>query len=326
MEMVTLGRSGLKVSAICQGTWQLGGEWGAFDRDAAHATIRTARDLGINFFDTAQAYGFGESERVLGEALADELRTARDDVVIATKGGIRPERGGKTRDASPEWLRRGVDASLEALGTDVIDLYQLHWPDPDVPMDETAGALAELVESGKIRHVGVSNFDVAQMQTFAEYGPLETLQPPYDMFRRQIEDAILPWCQANGVGVLVYGPLAHGLLSGTMTPETTFADDDWRAHSSDFQGDTLRRNLAVVDALRTCADDLAVSLPVLAVAWALANPAVNVAIVGARSPVHLQETIGAVDLRLAPDVLAEIDGILAAAVPAHGSTPEGDPT
>ncbi len=326
MDLVTLGRSGLKVSAICHGTWQLGGDWGVFDRDAAHAAIHTARDLGINFFDTAQAYGFGLSEQVLGEALADELRNARDEVVIATKGGLRPEGGGVVRDASPDWLRRGVDASLRALGTDVIDLYQLHWPDPNVPVDETAGALAGLVETGKIRHVGVSNFDADEMRVFAQHGPLETLQPPYHMFRRQIDDEVLPWCQAHDIGVLVYGPLAHGLLAGTMTTATTFADDDWRAHSGDFQGDTLRRNLAVVAALRNCAADVGVLLPVLAVAWTLANPAVDVTIVGARRPGHLQEIAGAADLRLTPDVMAEIARILDAAAPVRGPSPEGDPT
>jgi aryl-alcohol dehydrogenase-like predicted oxidoreductase len=323
MNTVTLGRSGLKVSRICFGTWQLGGDWGSFDRDAATATIRRARDLGVNFFDSAQAYGFGASERLLGEALADDLRTARDEVVIATKGGIRPEGDHAVRDASRDWLRRGVDASLEALGVEVIDLYQLHWPDLHTPVEETAGAMAELVEEGKIRHVGVSNFDVDQMAAFSAHGPLETLQPPYHMFRRGIEDAILPYCRSHDIGVLVYGPLAHGLLTGTMSESTRFADDDWRARSHDFTGETFRRNLAIVDDLRRFADARGLSLPVLAVAWTLANPAVDVAIVGARHPQYVDEAIRAAEAGLTPEDLAEIDRILARAAPVVGSSPEG---
>lgn len=323
MDKITLGRSGLKVSPICFGTWQLGGEWGSFDRDAATAAIRRARDVGINFFDTAQAYGFGASEQLLGTALADQLRTARDEIVIATKGGLRLEGDQLVRDASPDWLRRGVDASLQALGVDVIDLYQLHWPDPRTPMDETAGALAALVQTGKIRHVGVSNFDVEQLTAFAAHGPLESLQPPYHMFRRDIEDEILPYCRSQGIGVLIYGPLAHGLLAGTMSEATRFAEDDWRDHSPDFTGETFRRNLGVVNALASYADARGVSLPVLAVAWALARPGVDVAIVGARRRQHLDEIVRAADVTLTSEDLAEIDRILAVAAAVVGPSPEG---
>src|SRR3954462_2461154 len=157
MKTTTMGRSGLEVSRIAFGTWQLGGDWGQFDENAAVAAIRRARELGVNFFDTAQAYGFGASERLLGKALRDELTRNRDQLVIATKGGLRMTDTGLVRDASPEWLRQGVDASLTALGVDHIDLYQVHWPDAKVPVAETAGALRDLVAEGKIGHVGVSN-------------------------------------------------------------------------------------------------------------------------------------------------------------------------
>ena len=163
MKSIVLGRSGLRVSRIAFGAWQLGGEWGRFDEDAAVMAIRRARELGVNFFDTAQAYGFGASERLLGKALREEVTAHRDQLVIATKGGLRPTDTGLVRDASPRWLRAGVDASLTALGIDHIDLYQVHWPDPEVPAAETAGALGELVAEGKIGHVGVSNYDPAQM-------------------------------------------------------------------------------------------------------------------------------------------------------------------
>jgi aryl-alcohol dehydrogenase-like predicted oxidoreductase len=156
MKFTTLGRSGLEVSRIAFGTWQLGGDWGQFDEDAAVAAIRRARELGVNFFDTAQAYGFGASERLLGTALRQELIRSRDELVIATKGGLRQTESGLVRDASPDWLRKGVDGSLTALGIDHIDLYQVHWPDPTVPAAETAGVvLGELITEGKIGHVGV---------------------------------------------------------------------------------------------------------------------------------------------------------------------------
>ena len=190
LNTVRLGMTDLEVSPIAFGTWQLGGDWGKFDEGEAVAAIRQARDLGVNLFDTAQGYGFGASERVLGKALRDELDNHREEVVIATKGGLRMTGGegpALVRDSSPQWLRKGVDSSLEGLGVDHIDIYQVHWPDPKVPFAETSGALQELVDAGKIRHVGVSNYDAAQMAAFAETRPVETLQPPYDLFRRGIE-------------------------------------------------------------------------------------------------------------------------------------------
>ena len=196
MKTTTLGRSGLMVSRIAFGTWQLGGDWGRFDEDAAVAAIRRARELGVNFFDTAHAYGFGASERLLGKALRDELTRNRDQLVLATKGALRMTDSGLVRDASPQWLRQGVDASLTALGIDHIDLYQVHWPDPKVPVTETAGALRELVTEGKIGHVGVSNYDAPQMAEFARTLPVETVQPPYHLFRREIEDEVLPYSLA----------------------------------------------------------------------------------------------------------------------------------
>ncbi len=193
MNRVRLGASGLEVSPIAFGTWQLSGDWGRFDEEEAIAAIRFAHERGVNFFDTAQAYGFGASEELLGRAVRD---LPRDEVVIATKGGLRmDDERGLLRDSSPEWLRQGVESSLKALGMDYIDLYQVHWPDSYVPFAETAGVLNELVEEGKIRHVGVSNFNPDQMDEFARTRPVETLQPPYSLLNREIEDSILPYCQ-----------------------------------------------------------------------------------------------------------------------------------
>jgi aryl-alcohol dehydrogenase-like predicted oxidoreductase len=325
MKTTTLGRSELNVSRIAFGTWQLGGEWGHFDEDAAVTAIRRARELGVNFFDTAQAYGFGASERILGKALRDELRRDRDELVIATKGGLRQTDSGLVRDASPEWLRRGVDASLAALGVDRIDLYQLHWPDPTVPAAETAGALGYLVTEGKIGHVGVSNFNTAQMTAFSETLAVQTLQPPYHLFRREIEDEVLPYCREHNIGVLVYGPLAHGLLTGTLNAHTAFESDDWRRTSAVFTGDTYRRNLATVRALSIFAAELDITVSQLAIAWTLANPAVHVAIVGARRASHVEDSLAAANVSLSDADLAEIDTIMTSAIPVAGPSPEGMP-
>jgi aryl-alcohol dehydrogenase-like predicted oxidoreductase len=323
MQTVTLGATGLEVTPLAYGTWQFGGDWGPVDEQAAITAIGHARTLGINFFDTAQGYGFGRAERLLGRALAADLRTARDSVVIATKGGLRMDGDRLVRDASPAWLRKGVEASLDALGTDYIDLYQVHWPDPATPIRESAAGLAELVREGLIRHVGVSNYTTAQIEEFSAVLPAETIQPPYHLFRRDIEAGLLPYAAAHHIGVLAYGPLAHGLLGGAITEATTFGPDDWRSHSPAFTGAGFARNLQVVAALRAFAARRGASVAQLAVAWVLAHPAVQVAIVGARTPAHLAESLGALDLTLSQADLAGIDHIMAAAVPVGGPTPEG---
>jgi aryl-alcohol dehydrogenase-like predicted oxidoreductase len=316
-----LGKSGLEVSRIAFGTWQLGGDWGPTDTEAATKAIRRAADKGVTFFDTAQAYGFGQSEQLLATALRG---LHREDLVIATKGGLRPEGAGIVRDASAGWIRQGVEASLHSLDTDYIDLYQLHWPDPSTPFEETADELGKLVADGKIRHVGVSNFDVEQMEAFSATLPVETLQPPYHLFRRDIEADVLPYTAANDIGVLVYGPLAHGLLSGHLAPDTVFEPGDWRSKSRVFHGDSFARNLRAVDRLRDLAQEkMGITLAQLAVAWVLHNPAVHVAIVGTRSPDHVEEALAAADLELEDEMMEQIDQIMVEAVPVGGPSPEG---
>ena len=318
-----LGATDLEVFPIAFGAWQLGGEWGEFDQDEGVAAIHHARELGVNLFDTAQGYGFGASERLLGSALRDDLDNSRDEVVIATKGGLRMTDDGLVRDSSPDWLRRGVDESLQALGIDHVDLYQVHWPDLKVPFAETAGALQGLVDEGKIRHVGVSNFDASQMAEFGRTRPVETLQPPYDLFRRDIEAEILPYCREHDVGVLVYGPLAHGLLTGAMDENTTFAPDDWRSGAPFFKGQGFRRNVQVVRGLeRFASEQLGVSVSRLAIAWTLANSAVHAAIVGARSPKHIEDSIAAAELDLSEADLERIDEIMAGSLAMSGPHPE----
>ncbi|HYR16674.1 MAG TPA: aldo/keto reductase, partial [Mycobacterium sp.] len=227
--------------------------------------------------------------------------------------------------ASPDWLRKGVDASLTALGIDHIDLYQVHWPDATVPAAETAGALRDLITEGKISHVGVSNYNAEQMAEFSATLPVETLQPPYHLFRREIEDEVLPYCLDNNIGVLVYGPLAHGLLTGMLSAHTPFADDDWRATSTVFKGGTYRRNLATVRALEKFAADRGITVSQLAIAWTLANPAVHVAIVGARQVGHIEDSLSAVDISLTDSDLDEIETIMDDAAPVAGPSPEGMP-
>jgi len=322
MRNTVLGKTGLDVSRIAFGTWQLGGDWGSFDEDAAVAAIRHARELGVNFFDTAQAYGFGRSEQVLGRALADELRRDRDSLVIATKGGINPG-SERPRDAGRKWLRQGVEESLRALDLDHIDLYQVHWPDPDTPAEETAGALQELVDEGKIRHAGVSNYDAAQLAAFDRTRPVETLQPPYHLFRRGIEQEVLPYTREHNIGVLAYSPLASGLLTGTLTQDATFEDSDWRANSSAFRGEMLRQNLAVVDRLKEFAEQRGITVSQLAIAWVLAQEGVHVAIVGARSARNIENSLAAAEVDLSAEDLAEIERITADGVSIEGAAPEG---
>jgi aryl-alcohol dehydrogenase-like predicted oxidoreductase len=304
MEYIELGKSGLTVSRICFGTWQFGGDWGSIERDEAIAAVRAALDAGITFFDTAQAYGFGDSEALLAEALGDDIH--RDDVIVATKGGLRATGSGVERDSSPELLRDGVEQSLRHLGVEAIDLYQVHWPDRGTPFEETGAALEQMVDEGKLRHVGVSNFSPAQMEELSRTIEVETDQPPYNLFNRGIEEDVLPWCLEQDIGVLVYGPLSHGLLSGSFDP-SKLAEDDWRRGHEPFEGEALRRNLEVVERLERFAEQRGHTLAQLAVAWVLAQPGVHVAITGARRPAHIDGIAPAADMRLSDADLAEIE-------------------
>ncbi len=321
MRSVRLGKTDLEVSTLALGTWAYGGDWGSFDEEEAKATIRRALELEVTLFDTAQGYGFGVAERLLANALWKVVD--RGEVVCATKGGLRMDGDSLVRDDSAKWLRAGVESSLRNLATDYIDLYQVHWPDLHTPAEETAQVLEDMVSEGKIRHVGVSNYGPAEMDELAAHGRVETLQPPYHMFHRDIEEEILPYAAAHDIGVLVYGPLAHGLLAGGMDPATTFADDDWRSHSPDFTGAHFARNLEVVERLKAFGRERDVPLAQLAVAWALSHPAVDVAIVGARRPSQFEGLAPAGDLTLSVADREEIEGILADAVRMVGPTPEG---
>ncbi|MGI8585165.1 MAG: aldo/keto reductase [Thermoleophilaceae bacterium] len=322
MRYTKLGETDLEVSRVCFGTWQTGGDWGAVEEREATAAARKALELGVNFFDTAQGYGWGESERLLGKSLELGSASQRGDVVIATKGGLRMDGDDLLRDSSREWLRKGIEQSLRALGTDYVDLYQVHWPDRDTPFEETGAALAELVDEGKARYVGVSNFDAEEMDELGRTRRVDSLQPPYHLFRRDIEEGVLPHCRERGIGVLVYGPLAHGLLTGKFDTDTEFDSDDWRGQSSVFQGEEFEGNVQIVKELGRYAEQHGHSVAQLAVAWTLANPAVDVAIVGARRPDHIEGTAPAADIDLSSDDLRDIEEIVEGAVPVGGPSPE----
>jgi len=313
----------LEVSRIGLGAMGMShGYTGAGSDDAESIrTIHWALELGVTLIDTAEIYGPYVNEELVGRA----LKGHRDQAVIATKFGLVSHAGAGPwkLDSTPANIRAAVQGSLQRLGTDYIDLYYQHRVDPNTPIEDTVGALAELVAEGKIRHVGVSNYGPAEMESLRRFTAVETLQPPYHLFRREIEADVLPYCTAHGMGVLVYGPLAHGLLSGSMTAHTTFAADDWRSQSADFSGETFARNLAVVEELERFATDRGLSLVELAVAWTLSHPAVDVAIVGARRPAQLEGSVRAADVKLTDEDRVEIDRIMGPAAPVHGPNPEG---
>jgi aryl-alcohol dehydrogenase-like predicted oxidoreductase len=324
MKFCRYGNTNVEVSRIAFGTWAFSGGWGQFDHEESKAAIRKAFELGINFFDTAQAYGFGLSERLLGEGLKNEIKAHRQELILATKGGLRLLDDGKlVRDSSAKWLRQGLTDSLKYLGTDYIDLYQVHWPDPNTPFEETAQTMADFVKEGLIRFVGLSNYDVAQMMEFGKTVKINSLQPPYHIFRREIEGDILAYTKKQGIGVMVYGPMAHGLLAGKMTNRQIFAADDWRSKSKIFNGRIFEQNLAVVEELKEFSRNRGVTVSQLAIAWTLANPAVDVAIVGARNPEQIIATAPAVEVSLTNADLIEIDKIIKSGSQVIDPSPEG---
>lgn len=324
MKDTTLGQSTLTGSRVILGTWQFGGDWGEFPQNDAIEVIKAAKDAGITFFDTAQAYGYGVSETVLGKALKEEFARDRGGVVISTKGGLRPgDPDSRGRDASASWMRVCLEQSLDLLGVDYIDLYHVHWPDPKVEMAETAGFMKSAIDEGLIRHAAVSNFTIAEIDEFTKHCPLTSIQPPFHMFRRDAERDILPYAQENGVGVTSYSPLASGLLSGRLTKDSTFDPTDWRTHSSAFKGEGFLRNLAVIEKLRVVAAEHDLSVSQLALAWTLAQPGVDGVVVGGRSIANVRSSAEAGDVDLDAETLQYIEDALADAEPIGGISPEG---
>ena len=307
-----LGTTGLEITRVGFGAWALGGAaydwgWGAQDDDDSIAAIHHALELGVNWIDTAAHYGFGHSEEVVGRALAG----LTERPYVFTKGG-QPEGPGRTtvQSLKRDSLRRELEGSLSRLGVEAIDLYQIHWPIPDEEIEEGWSTLAELKEEGLVRHIGVSNFDVEQLRRAQSIAPVETLQPPYSLVAREVEDTILPFAEREGIGVIVYSPMGSGLLTGAMTRERieSLPEDDWRKHNERFQEPQLSRHLALVERLDSVAKRLGTTPGAVAVAWTLQNPAVDGAIVGFRRPDQVDPIIGAANLELGEDDVAAIEG------------------
>jgi aryl-alcohol dehydrogenase-like predicted oxidoreductase len=314
MQTRRLGFSDLELTTIGLGTWAIGGPgifgWGPQDDADSIAAIRRGLEVGINWIDTAAMYGVGHSEEVVGEA----IQGRRDEVFLATKCSriVDPDTGIVVGRLDPPSIRQECEASLRRLRTEVIDLYQIHWPLPDEAIEEGWGAIADLVREGKVRYGGVSNFSVAQMQRIAPIHPIASVQPPYSMVRRQIEADILPYCAVENIGVIVYSPMQAGLLTGRFSRERVAALDpgDWRLQNEQFREPKLSANLALVERLRPIAERRGVPLAQLAIAWTLRRKEVTAAIVGARRPAQIEETAPAGDLVLDEQDLAQIEAAL----------------
>lgn len=317
MERTTLHPDLPDVSRIGLGTWAIGGlEWGGTDERRSIDTILAALDRGINLIDTAPIYGHGVSERIVGRALAEYGR--RDAVVLATKAGLQWDEGGRVvSNTTRDRIRQEIDDSLARLQVDYIDLYQLHWPDPLVPVEETAETMAELYDEGLIRAIGVSNHSPEQMDAFRAVAPLHTNQPPYNLFERSIEDDVLPYCRERGVKLLTYSTLCRGLLTGKMTPDTTFPEGDLRADTDPkFQTPRFEQYLDAVDRLdRFARDNYSRRVIHLAARWVLDQGA-DVALWGARRPAQLDPIDAVMGWSLDDDAKEAIDHILEAAIDA----------
>ncbi len=310
-----LGNSDLHITPVGLGAWAIGGAWeygwGRQDDSQSTATIFRALDAGINWIDTAAVYGLGHSEAVVGRA----LKGMHEKPYIFTKCGLVWDEAGKVSgNLKAESIRREVEASLRRLQVDTIDLYQIHWPDPDADVEEGWQTLAALQKEGKVRWIGVSNFDVAQLKRAAAIAPITSLQPPYSAINRSVESEILPYCRAQNIGVIVYSPMQSGLLTGKMSRErlAKLPKDDWRiVHSEDFREPKLSRNLAIQAKFAEIAAEQNVPIPTVAIAWTLHHSAVTGAIAGARRPEQLDDIAPALSFRLDDETYRRINNFLA---------------
>jgi len=307
-ELIDIPGTKLRASRVALGTWAMGGwMWGGTDERQSVDTIRAALEQGVNLIDTAPVYGFGVSEEIVGKALGTaELRS---HAIISTKVGLEWSNGRVYRNATRARIMQEIDDSLRRLRTDHIDIYQVHWPDPLVPIEETAAAMHRLLQQGKIRAIGVSNFSVAQMEQFRRVAPLHVLQPPYNLLERGIEADILPYCRDHGIATFGYGALCRGLLSGRMRPDTVFAGDDLRRGDPKFRPPRFAQYLAAVQQFDEVARRFGKGVIHLAVRWML-DQGVTAALWGARHPDQLQPVDAVSGWTLDAAAKAEIDRIL----------------
>jgi aryl-alcohol dehydrogenase-like predicted oxidoreductase len=321
MEKRRLGNSDLHITLLGVGGWALGGSgwrfsWGPQDDKDSVAAIRKALESGMNWIDTAAIYGLGHSEEVVARSLEG---TSHKPYVFTKCERVWNEHGEISRSLEAESLRRECEASLRRLKVDVIDLYQIHWPQPDEDIEEGWTTLAKLKEEGKVRYIGLSNFNVSQMKRIQAIAPITSLQPPYSMLSREVEEEILPYCAEQNIGVIVYSPMRNGLLSGAMTRERAAAlpEDDWRRRNPEFQEPKLSRNLQLVDLLLSIGKRHGRTPGEVAIAWTLRNPAVTAAIVGLRRPEQVSGIIGAGEFHLSSEDIGEIDSFFDSSVTAR---------
>jgi aryl-alcohol dehydrogenase-like predicted oxidoreductase len=305
MEQRPLGATGVKVSAIGFGSQEIGGGYGDIEEAEFARAVHRALDLGVNLFDTAEAYGYGVSEQALGRA----LRGRRDEAILSTKFGTGYQDRSNFRDGRAERVRASIDASLQRLQTDRVDIYNVHWPDRDTPFHETMGALDDLVHEGKIRFVGLSNFTVDELDACMRTRRIDVVQYVYGLFDRRMERDVLPWCDAHDVGFVAYGALAYGLLSGTLAPDHAFPADDWRSKTDKwgvmgglfqhlFGPGAIPRNVAVVDDLQALASDRGMTVAQLALRWATSAAGVSASLVGCRSVTEVENDVDALGFAL----------------------------
>lgn len=315
MQKRQLGNSDLEITPIGFGSWAVGGGkwefgWGDQDDNESIEAIHRALALGVNWIDTAAVYGLGHSEEVVARA----LRSRPEKPYVFTKNSlVWDEQRNVTNSLKASSIRKEAENSLKRLGVEAIDLYQIHWPNPEADIEEGWSEMAKLQKEGKVRYLGVSNFNVEQMRRVQKIAPITSLQPPYSLIKRDVEKDILDFCLQNNIGVIVYSPMQSGLLTGRMTPEriAKLPDDDWRRNDQEFKQPRLSRNLQLVELLTNLGEPHSVSPGVVAIAWTLRHPAVTAAIVGGRRPSQVNEIIDAAEFRLSESELAEIDTFLA---------------
>jgi len=305
-----LGKNGPALTEIGFGSWALGGPWiygwGPADDGESVKAIHRAIDKGVNWIDTAAVYGFGRSEEVVAKALRD----VSNDVFVATKCGLVPDgKGDVYRNSRPESIRKEAEDSLRRLNVECIGLYQIHWPDVNVPYEDSWGTMVDLQKDGKVRYIGVSNYDVGMLKRCMSVAPVQSLQPPYSMLTRDVEKEVLPFCRENDIGVVVYSPMQSGLLTGAFDKKK-LAPDDWRHKIDWFQEPELSKALAFVDRLRPLGGRVKGNVAQVAIRWVLSNTAVTAAIVGARTPSQVDSNIGAASIELSAKDLVEVSTLI----------------
>lgn len=306
------GTTDMQITPLGLGTWAIGGGnyefgWGSQDDKESIAVIQRALELGINWIDTAAVYGLGHSEEIVGQALKEY--SGERPYVFTKCARVWNEKGEISGSLKANSIKREVENSLRRLQVDVIDLYQMHWPNPDPDIEEGWSTMAQLKKEGKVRNIGVSNFNVEQLQRAERIAHVDTLQPPYSLIHPDVEKDVLPYCEQQDVGVIVYSPMMSGLLTGSMNPERVqnMPEDDWRKRNPEFQEPRLSRNLELANLLSEIGYPHNVPAGVVAIAWALRNPVVTGAIVGGRRPQQIEDLVPAAEFRLSESELAQID-------------------